>query len=46
MRHLTAVSSDELIDSLHTRVITNTICENAINDFMTSEKISFLIHYF
>ena len=26
MRHLTAVSSDELIDSLHTRVITNTIC--------------------
>ena len=26
MRHLTAVSSDELIDSLHTRVITNIIC--------------------
>ena len=26
MRHLTAVSSDELIDSLHTQVITNTIC--------------------
>ena len=26
MRHLTAVSSDELIDSLRTRVITNTIC--------------------
>ena len=26
MRHLTAVSSDELIDSLHTRVVTNKIC--------------------
>ena len=26
MRHLTAVISDEFIDSLHTRVITNTIC--------------------
>ena len=26
MRHLTAVSSDELINSLHNRVITNTIC--------------------
>ena len=26
MRHFTVVSSDELIHSLHTRVITNTIC--------------------
>ena len=26
MRHLTVVISDEFIDSLHTRVITNTIC--------------------
>ena len=26
MRHLTIVSSDELIDSVHTRVITNTLC--------------------
>ena len=26
MRHFTAVSSDELIDSLHTRVVTNKVC--------------------
>ena len=42
MRHLIAVISDELIDSSHTRVITNTIC-SARRSFHDGFKLFFLL---
>ena len=42
MRHLTAVISDEFIDSLHTGVITNTIC-SAMRSF--HEGLESFFHY-
>ena len=40
MRHLTAVISDELIGSSHTRVMTSTIC-SAMRSFHDGLKIFF-----
>ena len=45
MRHLTTVISDESIDSLHARVITNTIC-SAMRSFHDGLKFYFIIYYF
>ena len=42
MTHLTTVISDEMIDSAHTRVITNTIFY-AMKSF--HEGLKFLFHY-
>ena len=42
MRHLTTVISDELIDSLHTRVITNTICFAMLSIY---DGLKFFFHY-
>ena len=39
MRHLTTVSSDELIDSLHTRVISSTICSAMLSMISWQVKI-------
>ena len=44
MRHLTAVRSDELIDSLHTRVITNTVCYAMRS--MTSWRVKIFLSLF
>ena len=43
MRHLTVVSSDELIDSLRTRVITNTIFSEMRSMMSWQVKIFFLL---
>ena len=44
MRHLTTVRLDELIDFLHTRVITNKICY-AMQSMILSEVKKFFFHY-
>ena len=44
MRHLTIVSSDELIDSFHSRVITNTIC--SAMQSMISWRVKFFLSWF
>ena len=44
MRHLTTVSSDELIDSLHTRVISSTICSAMLS--MISWRVKIFLSLF